>query len=568
MADKNTPPSINPAILFEPDGYMLDGPKLMGRQAAGNAFLRAAVAARGAQPLAAYTPHKRSAEIFNQVIKGIDPLAEGRWVPSDRLDLLSHLGHLYLPGPGLDAAAKLRLRASPSAYSLTGVTHTIASHHAMDSITGILSAPVMPWDALICTSTAVKRSVEMMLNAEQANLSWRYGTKLKVTLPQMPVIPLGVHCRDFEFDAAERKAARKAFGIADDEVVALFVGRLSFHAKAHPHPMYLGLEAAAQRTGKKITLIESGWFANDHIQQAFVTGAAQTCPSVKSIVTDGKVQGLTRQSWAAADIFVSMSDNIQESFGLTPIEAMAAALPAVVSDWDGYKDTVRDGIDGFRIPSWMPSAGFGEFLGRMHESNMSNYDMYCGYACQTVSVDVQVLADRLTDLVQDADLRKRIGEAGRKRAREVYDWAVVYGQYQELWGELGRIRQESMQKPVWRNRLKAAPKETASRMDPFFDFEHFPTKSITPSTIVALAPEATIESYRTLAKHSLFSYAAKILPSEQVVEKYFSLLAASAMDIRALARQGGVNEAVTVIAISVLAKMALVSLATKSSTKK
>jgi hypothetical protein len=40
------------------------------------------------------------------------------------------------------------------------------------------------------------------------------------------------------------------------------------------------------------------------------------------------------------------------------------------------------------------------------------------------------------------------------------------------------------------------------------------------------------------------------------------------MDIRALARQGGVNEAVTVIAISVLAKMALVSLATKSSTKK
>lgn len=32
------------AIFFEPDGYILSGPKLMGRQAAGNAFLRAAVA--------------------------------------------------------------------------------------------------------------------------------------------------------------------------------------------------------------------------------------------------------------------------------------------------------------------------------------------------------------------------------------------------------------------------------------------------------------------------------------------------------------------------------------------
>ena len=34
----------NAAIFFEPDGYVLSGPKLMGRQAAGNAFLRAAIA--------------------------------------------------------------------------------------------------------------------------------------------------------------------------------------------------------------------------------------------------------------------------------------------------------------------------------------------------------------------------------------------------------------------------------------------------------------------------------------------------------------------------------------------
>jgi hypothetical protein len=37
-------------ILFEPDGYVLSGEKLMGRQAAGNAFLRAAVARRQGQP--------------------------------------------------------------------------------------------------------------------------------------------------------------------------------------------------------------------------------------------------------------------------------------------------------------------------------------------------------------------------------------------------------------------------------------------------------------------------------------------------------------------------------------
>ena len=36
---------MDAAILFENDGYRMDGPKLMGRQSAGNGFLRAAVAA-------------------------------------------------------------------------------------------------------------------------------------------------------------------------------------------------------------------------------------------------------------------------------------------------------------------------------------------------------------------------------------------------------------------------------------------------------------------------------------------------------------------------------------------
>ena len=52
----------------------------------------------------------------------------------------------------------------------------------------------------------------------------------------------------------------------------------------------------------------------------------------------------------AADVFTSPIDNLQETFGLTPLEAMSCGVPQVVSDWDGYKDTVEDGITGFRIP--------------------------------------------------------------------------------------------------------------------------------------------------------------------------------------------------------------------------
>ena len=54
----------NAAILFELDGYSLSGPWLMGRQAAGNAFLRAAVAGRNGQALWGYARTRELAEAF------------------------------------------------------------------------------------------------------------------------------------------------------------------------------------------------------------------------------------------------------------------------------------------------------------------------------------------------------------------------------------------------------------------------------------------------------------------------------------------------------------------------
>ena len=52
--------------------------------------------------------------------------------------------------------------------------------------------------------------------------------------------------------------------------------------------------------------------------------------------------------------FISLSDNIQETFGLTIIEGMAAGKPVIATDWDGYRQTVRHGDTGFLIPTYMP----------------------------------------------------------------------------------------------------------------------------------------------------------------------------------------------------------------------
>ncbi|MFN8927832.1 MAG: glycosyltransferase, partial [Rhodospirillales bacterium] len=162
--------------------------------------------------------------------------------------------------------------------------------------------------------------------------------------------------------------------------MALFVGRLSFHAKAHPFPMYVALEEAARQTRIQVHLIQAGWFASDFIEGAFKEGAARWCPSVGASFLDGRDADARADAWAAADLFVSLSDNIQESFGLTPVEAMAAGLPCVVSDWDGYKDTVRDGVDGFRVPTVAPPRGLGTDLALRFAAGIDDYDRYIGRA--------------------------------------------------------------------------------------------------------------------------------------------------------------------------------------------
>jgi starch synthase len=549
-----------PAILFEPDGYLTSGPKPMGRQVAGHGFLRAVIANRQGPTMWAYTPNQASARSFDELVREYDPEAETRWLRPDRPDLLSQIGTLYLPDPRLEAAARLRLRASPAAYSLCGIIHGTVTHAATDAITGLLTAPVMPWDALICTSSAVADSVKELIDAEIAYLKWRFGASFPTTLPTFPVIPLGVHSADYVITPQERAAARLELDLAEDEVVALFVGRLSAHAKAHPYAMCAGLQAAVRRSGKKIVLIQCGWFPNEFVEHGFRDLALSTCPDVRVVFADGRKPAELRRSWSAADLFISLSDNIQESFGLTPIEAMAAGLPAIVSDWNGYKDTLRDGVDGFRIPTWMPQSALGDIFAQRYEAGTGSYDYYCGLSSHTVSVDMRVLIDRLSDLVTNRDLREQMGQAGRQRVLELFDWQVVYGRYQELWTDLGRLRLEARQDVLQFTQITQAPKASPTCMNPFRSFAHYPTALIQVSTRVSLEPGTSKTAYVKLARQPLFSYADLVLPPAVVVESLIASLGEGELAIQELAELMKIDVDPTLIAVSVLAKMGLVRL--------
>ncbi len=105
---------------------------------------------------------------------------------------------------------------------------------------------------------------------------------------------------------------------------------------------------------------------------------------------------------AAADVFVAPSVG-GESFGVVLVEALAAGLPVVASDIAGYREVLRDGVEGILIPPSDPAA----------------------------------LAGAVARLLEDPGLAGRLGRAGTARAGE-FSWDVVTARLEAVYREVAR----------------------------------------------------------------------------------------------------------------------------------
>jgi hypothetical protein len=242
---------------------------------------------------------------------------------------------------------------------------------------------------------------------------------------------------------------------------------------------------------------------------------------VNAVFLDGREDEVRKGIWHAADVFTSLSDNIQETFGLAPIEAMAAALPCVVSDWDGYRDTVRDGVDGFRIPTLAAPAGAGADLARRYEDEVDTYDRYIGHASLAASVDIPACAEAYASLAADAALRRRLGDAARARAKAEFDWSVIVRRYQALWEECAALRRRAQAA------APGAAMPNPRRPDPFWLFGGYPTRALAPGDRLALAPGAGRARLAELARLRLVGFGAAALAPEARCASLLERIAAS-----------------------------------------
>lgn len=501
----------NCAINYHPDGYKADRAQVKGRHAAGAGFLKGFVDHSGVDRLVAMTGSKAHFEDFQLVARTLDPQRRGTvWARPLDTRTLREVGTLFMPGPGFEDEAWNRRLGNERDFSLCGLTHTVASDRVINALGRYLIAPTQPWDALICTSTSVRAVVERVIGQHADFLEERGGGRIESPV-RLPVIPLGVDCDFHAPDDANKKsgaALRDRLGIDENDLAALFLGRLSFHAKAHPTPMLMAMErAAARMPGQTPHLLIVGQFPNQWIEKEFREAATRFCRHARVHFLDGAADDIVAAAWRAADIFISLSDNIQESFGLTPIEAMASGLPCVVTDYNGYKDTVVHGETGFRIPTSAPEPGAGIDIADRYGIGLDTYDRFIGVAALSTMTDIDACADAITRLATDRDLRARQSAAAMARARQLYDWRVVVNAYQDLWAELAEIRARAEGIGI-RNHAKQVAK--ADFPDPFDMFQGHPTTLVNADTLVRVKSDRIKEDLavvRVGELHTFVSYA-------------------------------------------------------------
>lgn len=483
-------------VVIDFNGDLPDGERPVGIDVATREFLRAFFRFADQSAFATLAPNTSAFATFRD-LAGEENIAAQRCSAIAGIDdpALAEAGLLMRYDPAISNYAWRRRRHGQRRFSLVGLAHASASNAVREAIGALATAPLQSWDALICPSQSIKRAIGTILDGWQEYLGERFGQAAPSPL-QLPVIPLGVDTVRFDkiTEPERRLESRARLGLADNAVAILYVGRLNYIAKANPMPLLLAVEEVARRSAVPVHLLFNGYFNDAENEQAFAEASAACCSTAKVAIIRHGDASFPDGLWAAADIFCSPTDNIQESFGLTPIEAMAAGLPSVVADWDGYRETVRNRVDGFLVPTLAPMPGSGTQLAYDYFAGRATYGDYLGATSQSTAVDIEALSRALFTLVSNADARRDMGMSARRRARDTFEWSRVIRSYTALWADLSERRASAPELAPVRDGIAFHP----SHPDPFAMFAGFASVHIIANGRVELTGLGWDEAMRRI----------------------------------------------------------------------
>ena len=196
------------------------------------------------------------------------------------------------------------------------------------------------------------------------------------------------------FSEKERLSFRRRWGIPKRAVVVLMVARL-----IKEKGVYEFIEVARRFEKEKVFFVLVGG-PDPGNPSSLSQSEIEQLNKEKTLLLPG-FQDDVRPWLASADIYV-LPSYYPEGLPLSVLEAMAIGLPVVTTDVPGCRDTVEEGVNGFLVPPR----------------------------------EVEALEKAIRTLVEDAGLRRRMGEASRRKAVKEFSVDQVVRAHLELYNEM------------------------------------------------------------------------------------------------------------------------------------
>uniref|UniRef100_A0A832EKW7 Glycosyltransferase n=1 Tax=Desulfacinum infernum TaxID=35837 RepID=A0A832EKW7_9BACT len=470
------------------DPFILDDPfwqQKMGMPAANKQFLEALLQYGECSSYHFFVGDSATAERFSRFLKANHPDVANRVfvkpqallsgaLREQKLDVF-HNGDFTSAMPYL-MEWRNRLDGSMR-FPVTGVTHSLDTVTLYGKFISLLLAKPKPYDAIVCTSRCAVEMLQRAFQEIRASFQEHFGAVLPEP-PRLVRIPLGIPERSRPLPP--RQAARERLGVPQASVVLLSLGRFSPRSKMDLSPFLEGFSwlryALLQECAPEVFLVLAGAGRKDNVRLVAEMVSAlglQDAVQIKANVSEQDKDAL----YASADIFCSLVDNYQETFGLTLLEAMDAGLPVVASDFNGYRDLVLHGETGFLVPTYAGAC-------------QDPWDSLAGlldlavlrfYRAQKIAFDMKAMVQALHTLVCRADVRREFSRKARRQVQE-FRWSRVIRAYRALWQELGALARQG------------AHKATTGPYRPILTpsvgkiFPHYPSEVMTDETLLGLGP--------------------------------------------------------------------------------
>lgn len=341
----------------------------------------------------------------------------------------------------LPMLAAARLEPASGCFPVSGIVHSISSQASAMLYISMLALG-QSFDRIVVTSESGKRAIETIFNGFSDLLSNRLQAPFKARTPVVK-IPLGV---DESFlRPCEQRNARERTGLPSDKTILLYIGRFTEEYKADLEPLLIALRQI-YATNKQVLLVlagaDNGRSYKEHLARMCSALGLEDAVIFKTNFS----HDLKPFLYSSADIFVSPVDNIQETFGLSLLEAAACGLPVVASDWSGYRDLVEHGTTGLLVPTYWDE----NFACLLSESaHLRNQVKTTHRIAQRTVVEISALSAHLQLLISHPELRRNMGARGRERVIREFRWSQIMSSYIELWKiQWDELRRQPASKPV------------------------------------------------------------------------------------------------------------------------